>query len=64
MGTMNIDDIDIRGSLETISNLALLGMMCVDQGKRQFIPTLLEDIFEHSQRLTEEYAVEEGKDDR
>lgn len=61
---MNIDDIDIRGSLETISNLALLGMMCVDQGKRQFIPTLLEDIFEHSQRLTEEYAVEEGKDDR
>ena len=52
-----IEDIDIRGNLETISNLALIGMMCIDLGKHNFIPTILEDIYEHSQRLVDEYAV-------
>lgn len=58
-----IDDIDIRGNLETISNLALVGMMCVDLGKHMFIPTILEVLYEHIQRLVDEYAVareEEG----
>ena len=56
---MDIDNVDIKGSLETISNLALIGMMCIDLSKTQFIPTILEDIYEHSQRLTMEYASDE-----
>ena len=53
---MEIDSLDVRGNLETISNLSLIGMFLLDQGKLEFIPTLLEDIYEHSQRLTMDYA--------
>ena len=52
-----IDIADVRGSLETIANFALLGIMCINLGEYRFIPTLLEDICKHSQRLTLEYAV-------
>ena len=58
-----IDTVDIRGSLETVANLALLGIMCINLGEYRFIPTLLEDICEHSQRLTLEYAATKEKED-
>jgi len=53
---MDLDVIDIRGNLETIKNLAAIGMVMIDLGKTEFIPTILEDLYEHSQRLTLEYA--------
>lgn len=52
-----IDDIDIKGSLETIEHLAQIGQLLIDQNRHEHIPTILEDIWEHSQRLTLEYAV-------
>jgi len=54
---MDAIDTDIKGNLETISNLALIGIYLIDQDKKGFIPTLLEDIFEHSQRLVDDYAI-------
>lgn len=60
---LSIESIDIRGNLETIEHLAQIGMLMIDQNYPQHIPTILEDICEHSQRLTLEYAVvQEEKD--
>lgn len=56
-----IDKEDIRGYLETISHLAAIGMILIDLSKEEHIPTILEEIFEHSQRLTLEYASVEEK---
>ena len=53
----NIEEVDIKGTLETISNLSLLGMMCIDLKEHRFISTLIEDIYDHSQRLVDDYAV-------
>jgi len=52
-----IDDIDISGNLETISNLSRIGMLLIQLGKQEYIPTILDDVYEHSQRLVDEYAV-------
>ncbi len=54
-----IDKVDVAGNLETIEHLAQIGQLLVEQELYQHIPTILEDIFEHSQRLTLEYAVKE-----
>lgn len=53
---MQIDEVDVKGSLETIKNLAAIGMILIDLGKLEYIPTILEDVYEHSQRLTIDYA--------
>jgi len=53
---MEIDVIDVKGNLESIRNLADIGMMMIDLNKLQYVPTLLEDIMEHAQRLVIEYA--------
>lgn len=57
-----IEDIDISGNLETISNLARIGMLLIELGKHELIPTVLEDVYEHSQRLVDEYAVVKEKE--
>ena len=57
-----IDNIDIKGNLETIEHLAQIGQLLIDLGKQEHIPTVLEDICEHSQRLTLEYAVKGDED--
>ena len=57
-----IEDIDIAGSLETIEHLAQIGQRLVKQDRKEHIPTILEDIYEHAQRLAFEYAVAEEKD--
>jgi hypothetical protein len=54
-----VEDIDIKGNLETIEHLAQIGQLLVEQDRKEHIPTILEDIYEHSQRLTFEYAVAE-----
>ena len=59
MGT-EIDSLDIKGNLETIEHLAQIGQLLIDQNRQEHIPTILEDIFEHAQRLTLEYAAEGG----
>jgi len=59
MNQEQIDGIDIRGNLETIEHLAQIGMMLIDLSRREHIPTILEDIYEHAQRLTFEYAAKE-----
>lgn len=56
---IDIDKIDVKGNLETIAHLAEIGMLLVDLDKMQHIPTILEDVLEHSQRLVLEYAVKE-----
>ena len=50
---------DIRGSLESIKNLAATGMLLIDMSKTELLPTILEDLLEHSQRLTLEYSTVE-----
>ena len=55
MGT-ELDNIDVSGTLETIEHLAQIGQMLVVQGNHIHMPTILEDIFEHAQRLTLEYV--------
>ena len=57
-----IASIDIKGNLETIEHLAQIGMLLIDLGKNEHIPTVLEDLQEHIQRLVLEYAVVEEKD--
>ena len=57
-----IDELDVRGNLETIEHLARIGMLLIDLNKLEHIPTILEDIFEHSQRLVLEYASKEITD--
>lgn len=56
-----LDRVDIKGNLETIEHLAQIGQLLIDLEKDEHIPTILEDIHEHSQRLTLEYAVKEEK---
>ena len=51
------DIVDNSGNLETIMNLSAIGILLLNLGKIDLIPTILEDIYEHSQRLTLEYAV-------
>jgi len=58
----SIDFIDIRGHLETIGHLAQIGIIMIDLSFEQHIPTILEDICAHSERLTLEYAVKEDDD--
>ena len=58
----SVEDIDIRGNLETLEHLAQIGMMLIDLGKHEHIATILEDMQEHIQRLVLEYAVAEEKD--
>ena len=55
----SLDIVDIGGNLETISNLALIGIILIQVGKVDLIPTILEDLMGHIQRLTLEYAVKE-----
>jgi len=57
MGTL--DKIDIKGTLETIEHLAQIGQLLMDLERHEYMPTILEDIGEHSQRLMLEYAVKE-----
>jgi len=57
MNQEQINDIDIGGNLETIAHLAMIGMILINLNKQEHIPTILEDIYEHAQRLTFEYAV-------
>jgi len=54
-----IDKVDIAGNLETIEHLAQIGQLLIEQNRNEHVPTILEDIFEHSQRLTLEYATVE-----
>lgn len=54
-----LDNADIKGHLETIEHLAQIGQFLIDHEKNEHIPTILEDICAHSQRLTLEYAVAE-----
>ena len=54
-----IDKVDVKGNLETIEHLAQIGQLLIDLERYEHIPTVLEDICEHSQRLTLEYAVKE-----
>lgn len=61
---MSIESVDIKGNLETVSNLSKLGMRCVDMSWDEFIPTLLEDLFEHIQRLVDDYAVARDAEDK
>lgn len=55
--SMEIDAEDIRGNLETIANLALIGIFLVDLNRLRFIPTVLGLIDQEAQRLVLEYAV-------
>ena len=54
-----IDDIDVGGNLETIEHLAQIGQLLIHLELYEHIPTILEVIHEHAQRLTLEYAVAE-----
>ena len=62
MANKELDNTDIKGNLETIKHLAQIGMMLIDLSKDEHLPTILEEIYEHAQRLTLEYAVVEVKD--
>ena len=57
----DLDGVDIKGNLETIANLAVVGMILIDINKQQYIPTILEVIQEVIQRLVLDYAVKEEK---
>jgi len=58
MGTLDKEGLeDIEGYLETIANLAQVGRILIADGEAGFIPTILEDICEHSERLVWDYAV-------
>ncbi len=54
-----IDREDVGGYLESIRSLATIGIILIQLGKVNLIPTILEEISEHSQRLTLDYAVAE-----
>jgi len=60
---LEIDNIDIKGNLETIEHLAQIGIMLIILSKREHIPTILELIHEHAQRLALEYATKGETDD-
>ena len=62
MANKELDNVDIRGNLETIAHLAQVGMIMIDLGKNEHIPTILEDLQEHIQRLVLDYAVVEDED--
>ncbi len=55
------DIVDIEGNLETIEHLAQMGQLLSRLGLWHHIPTILEIIQEHIQRLVLEYAVVEDK---
>lgn len=57
MGTL--DSVDIAGNLETIEHLAQIGQLLIYLELYEHIPTILEVTYEHSQRLTLDYAVVE-----
>lgn len=61
---VGVERTDVRGSLETVEHLAQIGIIMIDMNLFQHIPTILEDMLEHIQRLVLEYAVvEDGKKD-
>ena len=60
---IEIDNIDIKGNLETIEHLAQIGQLLIDLGRQEHIPTILETICEQAQRLTLEYAAKGETDD-
>ncbi len=54
-----IDIKDVGGYLESIRNLADIGIILINLGKVTLVPTILEEIQEHSQRLAMEYTIVE-----